>query len=156
MVLKKEIQMRIDTMFLGLLTAVVIGLTNFAGNAHGADRFELTSNLKPGQSIPADYYANVFGCSAKNTSPALEWKNAPEGTKSFAILVHDESAPTEAGFWHYVLLNIPADVHKIGMDDLSQGKIPQGSVEMMTDAGKPGYFGPCPPDLYFSHIRPFR
>src|SRR4051812_41813213 len=62
--------------------------------------FQLFSNLNSGESIPEDYYANVFGCSAKNLSPALEWKNVPEGTKSFAVTVHDESAPTGSGFWH--------------------------------------------------------
>lgn len=113
--------------------------------AFAAEGFELNSNLKPGQAIPADYYANAFGCTAKSTSPTLEWKNAPAGTKSFAITFYDKDAPTGSGFWHYVLFDIPAGVHKIEMGDLTQGKIPAGSVESMTDAGKPGYFGPCPP-----------
>ncbi|MBI3558200.1 MAG: YbhB/YbcL family Raf kinase inhibitor-like protein [Deltaproteobacteria bacterium] len=137
--------MHFKTMVFNLLSATVFAATAFGVNASAAEKFELTGNLKPGQSIPADYYANVFGCSAKNMSPALEWKNVPEGTRSFAVTVYDESAPTGSGFWHYVLIDIPANVHKIDLGDLSQAKIPQGSVEMMTDAGKPGYFGPCPP-----------
>lgn len=109
------------------------------------ETFEVASNLKPGQSIPADYYANAFGCSAKSTSPRLEWKNVPAGTKSFAVVFYDHSAPTGSGFTHYVLFDIPADVRKIEEGDLSRGKIPSGAVESITDAGKPGYFGPCPP-----------
>lgn len=128
--------MKFKAMFLCLLAVTT---------ASAGEKFELTSNLKPGQAIPADYYANAFGCSAKSISPALEWKNAPAGTKSFAVTVHDESAPTGSGFWHYVLIDIPANVHKVAEGDLTQAKIPPGSVEMMTDAGKPGYFGPCPP-----------
>lgn len=116
----------------------------FAGfNASAA--LELKSNLKPGQSIPADYYANLFGCTAKNQSPSLEWKNAPEGTKSFAVTYYDKDAPTGSGFWHYLLFDIPASVNKIALGDLSKGKIPAGAVESNTDAGKPGFFGPCPP-----------
>lgn len=117
--------------------------TSFAAPAAG--KFELTSNLKPGQAIPADYYANIFGCSAKSVSPELAWKNAPAGTKSFAVTFYDQDAPTGSGFWHYVAFDIPASVHKINLGDLTAGKIPAGGVESMTDAGKPGYFGPCPP-----------
>ena len=107
--------------------------------------FELKSNLKAGKPIPADYYANAFGCTAKSTSPTLEWKNEPKDTKSFALTFYDKDAPTGSGFWHYVLFDIPASVHKIEVGDLTAGKIPEGSVESNTDTGKPGYFGPCPP-----------
>ena len=108
-------------------------------------KFELESNLNPGQKIPEDYYGNVFGYSSKNQSPLLKWKNPPAGTKSFAVTLFDQDAPTGSGFWHYVLFNIPADVSKIELGDLSQGRIPARAVESMTDAGQPGFFGPCPP-----------
>ena len=110
-----------------------------------AGKFQLTSNLKPGKPIPADYYANAFGCTAKSLSPRLEWKNPPEGTKSFAVTFYDKDAPTGSGFWHYVVFDIPADVTKFEEGDLTQAKIPTGAVESNTDAGKPGFFGPCPP-----------
>ena len=50
-----------------------------------------------------------MGCTGENKSPALEWKNPPAGTKSFALMVHDPDAPTGSGFWHWVVYNIPAD-----------------------------------------------
>src|SRR5207244_1948430 len=65
--------------------------------------------------------------------------------QSFAITFYDQDAPTGSGFWHYVLFDIPVGVNKIGAGDLSQAKIPAGSVESMTDAGQPGFFGSCPP-----------
>lgn len=108
-------------------------------------KFELTSNLKPGKPIPTDYFANGFGCTEKSTSPSLEWKNPPAGTKSFAITFFDQDAPTGSGFWHYVLFDIPATTQRIEVGELTSGKIPAGSVESNTDAGKPGFFGPCPP-----------
>ncbi|MEK6775076.1 MAG: YbhB/YbcL family Raf kinase inhibitor-like protein [Bdellovibrionota bacterium] len=113
--------------------------------ASAENKFELISNLKPNQPIPEDYYANAFGCTSKSMSPSLEWKNPPAGTKSFAITFYDQDAPTGSGFWHYVLYDIPATTKKIELGDLSKGKIPAGSVESNTDAGKPGFFGPCPP-----------
>lgn len=131
--------------FINMMSLVILGLAGTTANAVGSGKFELSSNLKKGQAIPADYYANAFGCGAKNESPALEWKNVPEGTKSFAVTFFDQDAPTGSGFWHYLLFDIPADVRKIEIGDLSRGKIPAGSIESNTDAGKPGFFGPCPP-----------
>lgn len=127
-------------MKLNLFFLVLLSVPSFA-----ASKFQLVGNLKPGKPIPADYYANSFGCNAKNMSPRLEWKNPPEGTKSFALTFYDKDAPTGSGFWHYVVFDIPADVTKFEEGDLAQAKIPAGAVESNTDAGKPGFFGPCPP-----------
>ena len=132
-------------LFLSLIPMVMFGLNSYTANASGNDAFAVTSNLKPGQPIPSNYYGNQFGCTAQGESPTLEWKNAPAGTKSFAVTFYDKDAPTGSGFWHYILFDIPSSVHKIEMGDLRQSKIPAGSVESMTDAGKPGFFGPCPP-----------
>ncbi len=52
--------------------------------AHGAD-LQLKSSLTANRVIPADYYWNQFGCNGANLAPRLDWKNAPAGTKSFAI-----------------------------------------------------------------------
>lgn len=106
---------------------------------------ELTSSLVPNQSIPKEYYGNQFGYEEQNLSPSLAWTNPPAGTKSFAITLFDEDAPTGSGFWHYVLVDIPASVQKIDLGALTKGQIPAGSLELMTDAGKPGFLGPCTP-----------
>ncbi len=127
----------------GLVAFVFAILPGSVGFAKA--KFELKSNLKAGKPIPADYYANAFGCTAKSTSPMLEWNNPPEGTKSFAVTFYDKDAPTGSGFWHYVLFDIPVTTTKIEEGDLTLAKIPGGSIESMTDAGKPGFFGPCPP-----------
>jgi Raf kinase inhibitor-like YbhB/YbcL family protein len=122
-----------------------LGLSLFVASAASAAAFELTSNLESGKAIPADYYANAFGCTAKNMSPSLKWKNAPEGTKSFAITFYDQDAPTGSGFWHYVLVDIPADVSEIKLNDLSKGVIPKNSQESLNDSGKTAFVGSCPP-----------
>jgi len=49
---------------------------------------------------------NGFGCKGENVSPALSWKGAPAGTKSFALQGYDPDAPTGSGFWHWTVYNI--------------------------------------------------
>ena len=74
----------------------------FAGAAAGADSpaFQASSpDVLSGKPIAAKFIYNGFGCTGQNVSPAVMWKNAPAGTKSFAVLVHDPDAPTGgAGF----------------------------------------------------------
>ena len=112
----------------------------------GVQAFELASpDLKKNQSITADYYWNSFGCTGKNDSPALLWKNPPPGTRSFAITFYDKDAPTGSGFWHYIAYDLPSTTKGFEHNDLSQGKLPSGAKQGNTDIGKPGFFGPCPP-----------
>lgn len=82
-----------------------------------------------------------FGCTGGNRSPELTWAGAPEGTKSFAIVLHDPDAPTGVGFFHWVVLDLPATT-----THLDEGQaLPEGVVQGHTDFGAPGYGGPCPP-----------
>ena len=48
----------------------------------------------------------IFG---EDVAPALEWSGAPDGTKAFAVVVHDPDAPLVDGFTHWVAYNIPGD-----------------------------------------------
>lgn len=110
--------------------------------------FTLTSpDIVNGKKIPEAQVFNSFGCSGRNVSPQLAWSNAPPGTKSFALLVHDPDAPTGSGWWHWVVYNIPADATSIASDAGNPGKglMPGGAVQGRTDFGTPGYGGPCPP-----------
>jgi Raf kinase inhibitor-like YbhB/YbcL family protein len=117
-----------------------------AGSASAAPTLTLTStDFKNGGSIEQKNAGNIMGCTGESKSPALEWKNPPAGTKSFALLVHDPDAPTGgAGFWHWIVYNIPADATSLPAGASSAG-LPKGAVEGNTDMGKPGYVGPCPP-----------
>jgi len=119
-----------------------------AGTASAA-AFTLTStDFKAGGNIEQKNAGNVMGCTGEDKSPALEWKNAPAGTKSFALLVHDPDAPTGgAGFWHWIVYNIPAEATSLpaGAGDSIGTGMPKGAVQGNTDMGKPGYVGPCPP-----------
>ena len=113
-----------------------------------AATFSLESaELRPGATIGARHVYKGFGCSGENVSPSLAWKNAPAGTKSFAITVYDPDAPTGSGWWHWVAFNIPASTTSLpaGAGDASGSKLPAGTVQSRTDFGSAGYGGPCPP-----------
>ena len=74
-----------------------------------AAEFTLTSpTIKDHSTIGNDHVFNGFGCTGQNVSPHLQWEHAPKDTKSFALTVYDPDAPTGSGWWHWVVVNIPA------------------------------------------------
>ena len=106
--------------------------------------FEEGATLAMDHILSADY---GFGCGGGNRSPQLSWSDAPEGTKSFAITCFDPDAPTGSGFWHWVVVNIPASTTQLALDagNPKSGLLPPGALMTRTDFGAPGYGGPCPP-----------
>src|SRR3954447_20037240 len=58
-----------------------------------------------GDPMPAKHTADGSG-----ESPEISWTGAPEGTASFAVVVHDPDAPLVEGCVHWVLYGIPASV----------------------------------------------
>ena len=108
--------------------------------------FKLTSGDLKGTFQQSQIF-NGFGCTGGNTSPELSWSGAPAGTKSFALTMYDPDAPTGSGWWHWVIFNIPPDTTGLVTDAGNPQKnlAPKGSVQSMTDYGKPGFGGACPP-----------
>jgi len=95
--------------------------------------------------IATSHVFNGMGCNGQNISPALEWSNAPAGTKSFAVTMYDPDAPTGSGWWHWVMYNIPASTTGLVAGAGNNRNAPSGSVQGTTDFGTKGYGGPCPP-----------
>jgi Raf kinase inhibitor-like YbhB/YbcL family protein len=88
-----------------------------------------------------------FGCTGKNISPALTWKNAPKTAKSFAITVYDPDAPTGSGWWHWLAYNIPTQTTSLeaGAGVVDSKLLPAGTVQGRTDFGNNAFGGACPP-----------
>ena len=109
-----------------------------------AESFTLASNTLKGQMSKAQEFDD-FGCNGENISPELHWSHAPKGTKSFAITVYDPDAPTGSGWWHWLIVNIPADTDKIIANASGKKELPKGALETTTDYGHAGFGGACPP-----------
>lgn len=79
-------------------------------------------------------------CGGSNMSPQLEWRGAPAGTKSFALIVHDPDAPRPGGWYHWIVYNLLPTAH-----ELPSGVKLSPSQLGRTDFGEEAYGGPCPP-----------
>jgi len=116
----------------------------------------ISNSFKDGDYLRSDFILSAdfgFGCAGGNKSPHLKWSGAPEGTKSFAVTCYDPDAPTGSGFWHWLLVNIPAAVSELAEGAGSAGgQLPAGAFQTRTDFGAPGYGGPCPPQAPGPHI----
>ncbi|MDX2073283.1 MAG: YbhB/YbcL family Raf kinase inhibitor-like protein [Alphaproteobacteria bacterium] len=123
-----------------------------------------------------------------NLNPQIRWSGAPKGTKSFALLVVDPDVPASfddankegktlpadmprQDFYHWVLVDIPADVTSIKQGQDSSGYKQTGKPVGKTSYGVNGqndyasfmkgsfggYDGPCPPwndeRLHHYHFR---
>ncbi|MEZ5653591.1 MAG: YbhB/YbcL family Raf kinase inhibitor-like protein [Burkholderiaceae bacterium] len=120
---------------------------------------------------------------AANRNPHLAWTDPPAGTRSLAVICHDPDVPAVAedvnrdgveiaanveriDFFHWVLVELPADLSSIGEGEFADGVVPKGQggpaslhgarsgvndytgwFESDHDmAGEYfGYDGPCPP-----------
>jgi Raf kinase inhibitor-like YbhB/YbcL family protein len=109
-----------------------------------------SAEISDGSTIKNEQVLNEaagFGCKGGNVSPSLTWSGAPSGTKSFAVTAYDPDAPTGSGFWHWVVVNIPASTTALpkGAGDPKGKGMPKGVVQARNDTGAYGYAGPCPP-----------
>lgn len=119
-----------------------------------AGEFTLSSpHLNDGGPMAKQQVFNGFGCTGSNVSPALHWDRPPAGTKSFAVTCYDPDAPTGSGWWHWVVFNLGPDVRALpeNSGDPAGSAAPAGCIQSMTDFGKTGYGGACPPQGDSAH-----
>lgn len=147
-----------------------------------SDSFENGARIPPRYAF-AEHHPETRVTLAGNVNPHLQWEEVPEGTKSFALICHDYSVPSvgddvnqpdrevpadlpRVDFFHWVEVDIPADVRQIGEGEFCDGVTvggkepdggPHGSRTGVNDytgwfEGDPdmqgtyhGYDGPAPP-----------
>lgn len=117
------------------------------GPASAAD-FQLTSSdIGPDQPLAQDFVFSGFGCTGGNQSPALRWSGAPAATKSYAVALFDPDAMQGRGFWHWLMVNIPADTTSLNRDagKIDGSKMPHGAAQIKNGFRVAGYSGSCPP-----------
>lgn len=127
-----------------LASAALLGATCISNSAN-AQSFTLTSStFKDGKMLRAKNAGNSNpNCTGQNVSPPLAWKNVPEGTKSFAILVYDPDGKQGLGVVHWIAYGIPASV-----TSFAEGEVSAQSSKFVggkSTSQLPTYSGPCPP-----------
>jgi Raf kinase inhibitor-like YbhB/YbcL family protein len=102
--------------------------------------FTVTStDVTDGQPLKDDQVAALG-----NTSPQLSWSGAPDGTQSYVVTCFDPDAPTPSGFWHWVLVDLPADVTSLETGAASKS-LPGKAFHVRNDGGDHGFMGAAPP-----------
>ena len=147
-----------------------------------------SSSIAEGQSIPDEFAFCApdpahHVCLGRNRNPQLSWSDIPAGTLSFALICHDPDVPScgddvnqegrsvpaalpRVDFFHWLLIDLPADKHDIAAGEFSQTVTPRGKAGPATLHGARhginnytdwfagdrdmsgeyfGYDGPCPP-----------
>ena len=114
-----------------------------------AGNFQLASpDIAAHSLIEKRFEFNGFGCNGENRSPAHAWRNPPAGTQSFAVTVYDPDAPTGSGWWHWSVINLPADTRALPANAGATGdaNLPQGARQIRIDYGVAAWGGMCPPE----------
>lgn len=80
-----------------------------------------------------------YTCDGENVNPQLDFDGVPQQAKSLVLIMDDPDAPSKT--WvHWVVFNINPRASEV-----KENSIPEDGIEGITDFGKPGYGGPCPP-----------
>jgi len=86
-------------------------------------------------------------CDGADTSPQLVWANAPAGTRSFAVVLTDQSI----NLVHWVIYDVPAAAAGLPANvdkTYAPANVAGAHQTESFQASARGYLGPCPPSLH--------
>lgn len=134
------------------LSANLLGLTGLLLTSCSSTSKGSTSGKTSGKTMKLESTAftangmipSLYTCDGQNISPELRWDAPPPGTESLALIVDDPDAPGRI-FVHWVVYDLPPEVHHLPEAIAPQATTPSGGVQGKNDFGKLGYGGPCPP-----------
>jgi hypothetical protein len=139
---------------LGMIGIQSANAQNAGGRGRGpgiAPPLKITiAGFSDGGAIPSTY-----GCVAgknANLSPAISWSGAPEGTVSFALILHDtdlQMGPEDV--LHWAIFNIPATATGLPEGVAAKATLDDGSAQLQNVGRSLGYFNPCPPPPTVHH-----
>jgi hypothetical protein len=105
-------------------------------------RLTLTSSsFEDGGVIPNKYTQAAEGTPV---SPQLSWTNVPEGTVSFALILHDPDTSLNKStneVLHWMVFNIPSTARELREGVPDQAQLSDGSIQGINQAKKVGYLG---------------
>ena len=102
-----------------------------------------SSAFKDGDVIP-DKYTQSAGPAA--VSPKLEWTNVPNGTVTFALILHDPDVALQKktdDVLHWMVFNIPGTAHELPENvPASSATLADGTMQAKNLRGAVGFMGP--------------
>src|SRR5215475_12837699 len=138
-----------------LLTATILGIIVFAAGSAQAQPasppptpMTLTSSAFADGAVIPDKYTQA---STSPVSPALSWDNAPAGTMSFALIMHDPDVALNKGtndVLHWMAFNIPATARSLPENVPTTASLPDGTIQPNNLRGTPGFMGPGSRTVY--------
>ncbi len=93
-----------------------------------------------------------FAQSGRDVSPALQWSDAPDSTRSFVLIVHDVDAAIGDGtddVLHWMVWNIPGTATSLA-EGMMQGPQLADGLRQISASG-PYYRGPAAPSSGPAH-----